>query len=111
MTKHNLVDVWASQIGQDPGRGQDPGGTGGDFKKICDKLQAGDIRFCADPSKINSGYRIDYILMEQPQAQHAFMLDVTRVRRRPFERPQPTDDQQFMSDHLGLDCTLIASRK
>jgi hypothetical protein len=109
MTKHNLIDVWASQRGQDPGG--IGGGTGGDFNAICGVLQAGDSRFCKDPSSIGGGYRIDYILMERPRAQHAFMLDVTRVRRRPFTRPQATDGETFMSDHLGLDCTLLASRK
>ena len=109
MTDHNLVNAWLSPLPQ-PGD-TDPGDTGGNFKTICDKLQAGDNRFCEDPSDMNGGYRIDYILVERPQAQHSFMLDVTRVRRRPFARKQATDDQAFMSDHLGLDCRLLASRK
>jgi hypothetical protein len=110
---NKLQDRWTSPHG-----GFD-GPTGGDFSKICASPQPGDPRFCLDSAphlklpnqggSKPSGYRIDFLLVEHPQPQHTFMLDVTRVRRRAFPRPQVTENQAHMSDHLGLDCTLLAS--
>jgi hypothetical protein len=104
--ERDLIDIWVFQ------READPGFTIGNFGTICDVLQS-DRRFCADPTAPDLGgaHRIDYLFIERPQAQHSFMLDVTRVRRRPFQWSTEDGIQLFMSDHLGLDCTLFASRK
>jgi hypothetical protein len=103
--RHRLQDRWS--------RPHDdlPGSTGGSFGKICGIQHPADARFCLDSAvaEANHGYRIDLLLAEEPTSQHAFMLDVTRVRRRSFPRPQITEGQAHMSDHLGLDCTLLAS--
>ena len=66
--------------------------------------------FCVDSAgegAVDGKKRFDYIWIELPRANHGFNLDVTRVRRRPFLRPNPPGG--YMSDHLGLDCTLIFS--
>jgi hypothetical protein len=66
--------------------------------------------FCVDSAgeqAVDGKKRFDYIWVELPRANHGFHLDVTRVRRRPFLRPNPPGGS--MSDHLGLDCTLIFS--
>lgn len=107
IASHNLEDRWLTP------HADVMGSTGGDFTKICATSQLGDSRFCFDVTAVGQtqGYRIDYVLVEKPTAQHGFMLDVTRVRRRSFLRPQVTDDQAYMSDHLGLDCTFLASPK
>lgn len=104
---HNLEDRWIS-----PHAGL-MGSTGGDFEQICPLPQSGDLRFCDDPavSDDSGGYRIDFVLIERAAPQHVFDLDCTRVRRRPFPRPQATGGQAHMSDHLGLDCTWLASRR
>jgi exonuclease III len=107
-SRHDLQDMWLSP------HGELPGCTGGDFGKICIPVQPpNDSPFCNETtdSESSNGYRIDFLLVERPQPGHSFMLDVTRVRRRSFPRPQVTEDQTHMSDHLGLDCTLLASRK
>lgn len=66
-----------------------------------------------------TGERIDYIFVQRATSDHAFNLDVSRIRRRAFKRAayygqQQNDDhspQWFMSDHLGLEVTLFASPK
>lgn len=106
MNQHNLEDRWIEP------HGKLEGATGGKFDKICGALQTGDPRYCDDTassSDTTDGYRIDLILVEKVKPQHSFMLDVTRIRRRPFPRAQVTENQAYMSDHLGLDCTLLAS--
>jgi endonuclease/exonuclease/phosphatase family metal-dependent hydrolase len=107
IASHNLEDRWVVP------HADVMGSTGGDFDKICASAQPGDSRFCLDAivSGQSVGYRIDFVFVEKPTPQHAFMLDVTRVRRRSFPRPQVTDDQAHMSDHLGLDCTFLASSR
>jgi len=104
---HNLQDMWVSP------HGGLKGFTSGDFSNICASPEPSDHRFCLDTTDSNSGggSRIDFMFVEHPQPHHSFMLDVTRVRRRSFPRSQVTEDQAHMSDHLGLDCTLLASRK
>lgn len=108
LSQHDLQDMWLGP------HGECTGCTGGDFGKICAPTQPpNDSRFCKEATDFDSGngYRIDFLLIERPQPGHSFMLDVTRVRRRSFPRPQVTDDQTHMSDHLGLDCTLLVSPK
>ncbi len=51
--------------------------------------------------------RIDYIFVEDPAPGHTFNLDLTRIRRRAF--PREGKAQRYLSDHVGLSTTLIAS--
>lgn len=108
ISRHDLEDRWISP------HEEFAGCTVGNFAKICPPVQSpNDPRFCNETSsdESSSGCRIDFLLVERPQFRHSFMLDITRVRRRSFLRPQVTENQAYMSDHLGLDCTLLASRK
>lgn len=66
--------------------------------------------FCDEPSQPEETSRIDYIFIEKPRPEHAYSLDFTRIRRRPFRRPNAVGGQEkYLSDHLGLDVTLIIS--
>lgn len=59
-----------------------------------------------------AGQRIDYVFVERQNQQHAFILDLTRPRRVPFERPPNApgrDEVPFLSDHIGLELTLVAT--
>jgi exonuclease III len=57
-----------------------------------------------------TGDRIDYIFIERPTELHSFMLDVCRIRRRPFKRAGThTEPQFFLSDHIGLEVSLFVS--
>jgi hypothetical protein len=105
LSKHHLQDRWLIP------HEDSVGATGGDFSKICAAPQPRDVRYCLDTTalNVNDGYRIDLILVEEPHTQHSFMLDITRVRRRSFPRLHATEGQAHMSDHLGLDCTFVAS--
>lgn len=55
--------------------------------------------------------RIDYILVEEPQPEHAFDLEIERVRRRHFWRGKTNtrefwaapDVPNYVSDHIGLE--------
>ncbi len=86
-----------------------------DFTHICVPLAAtvSDL-FCDDSFTTRSTSefvgRFDYLFVENPKVTHSFNLDLTRVRRRGFRRSRVTDDQEFLSDHLGLEVTLVASR-
>jgi|WetSurSiteA1Bulk_404760.scaffolds.fasta_scaffold03598_1 hypothetical protein len=53
------------------------------------------------------GDRIDFIFVENPRPEHAYTLDLSRARRRPFFRGG--DYPAFLSDHLGLEVTLYIS--
>ena len=65
---------------------------------------------CTKGDKLHDNFRrIDYIFVEAPNAQHAFHLDFTRPRRRSLPRNPPTHGKNFISDHLGLEVTLLAS--
>lgn len=65
-----------------------------------------------------TGDRIDFIFVERQTDLHAFILDVSRIRRRAFKRagahavPVPggiVQPQLFLSDHLGLEVTLFVN--
>lgn len=66
--------------------------------------------YAPPPTREGTG-RMDYIFVENPTPEHAYHLDVSRILRRSF--PQKTDDggeqELFLSDHMGLDCTLFLS--
>lgn len=88
----------------------------GNFDNVCTGLATnGD--YCDDsrtpdhPPPDDCVGRFDYIFVEDPHPDHKCNLDLSRVRRRQFRRPQATDGQFFLSDHLGLETTLIVSRK
>lgn len=55
--------------------------------------------------------RFDYIFVEDPQPLHECNVDLSRVRRRQFRRVQDSEGQFFLSDHLGLETTVIVSQK
>ena len=107
-----LRDEWAVQRGGGRfGAAVDPAGyTDSARDEICKVPATADQSFCDDPldpaTVAGVKRRFDYFWVERPRAEHAFNLDVTRVRRRPFRRP---DGQNYMSDHLGIDATLIFS--
>jgi endonuclease/exonuclease/phosphatase family metal-dependent hydrolase len=87
-----------------------------DFKAICPVLP-GNEDYCNDASRpatqleFDGVGRYDYIFVQDPQPSHTAILDVTRIRRRQFRHHSDTGDQEFLSDHLGLETTLIVSRK
>ncbi|MBS0156148.1 MAG: endonuclease/exonuclease/phosphatase family protein [Nitrospira sp.] len=53
--------------------------------------------------------RLDYIWVENPTQQHTYNLEVSRVLRRPFpfHTSGKDEEQEYLSDHMGLDCTLF----
>jgi hypothetical protein len=59
----------------------------------------------------NHGDRIDYIFVEKPSHTHNFILNHSRLLRRPFLRKKETDGQLFLSDHMGLELTIFVSPK
>jgi hypothetical protein len=86
------------------------GFTNGDPNSVCHS-PTGDL-FCVDDnSTVAGGSRIDYIFVTEPTSEQFYNLDLTRIRRRSFPRANPTKGQFFLSDHLGLDMTLIVSPK
>jgi hypothetical protein len=103
--------------GHDPAREKD-------FSNVCRAgagpgWAAGDVPrdfFCDDRFRSDRG-RIDFIFVEQPQPGHTINLDLARIRRRTFGRPDSAvfvqaredDREYFLSDHLALDTLLIAS--
>ncbi len=87
-----------------------------DFANVCTELAAnGD--YCDDsrppnhPPPPDAVGRFDYLFVEDPQPSHTYNLDLTRVRRRQFRWSQPADGQFFLSDHLGLETTLLLNTK
>ncbi len=69
--------------------------------------------YCDDdqppPDPLQGDGRIDYVFVERPLATHTFTLDMSRMRRRPFERTKPSAAARFLSDHIGLDMSLLIS--
>jgi hypothetical protein len=66
--------------------------------------------FCVDGQEANKSPRIDYVFIEEPRAEHSFMLDITRIRRKPFARTGSNIvSELWLSDHLGLDFALLVS--
>jgi len=135
----NVEDVWRIQWGDVATGGYSSTGNYGgytntdhehdDGAEISLRMpQAGppdprDARFCLEPTPhtipVSIGgnivaiekleKRIDYIFVERPTPYHTFNLDVTRIRRRSFRRAASSEGMEYLSDHLGLDVTLIAS--
>lgn len=72
--------------------------------EVCDPPNGA---FCGEPGQPKNSERIDFIFVQRPKPTHPFVLDITRVRRRPF--PRGGSASSHLSDHLGLDIKLIAS--
>jgi hypothetical protein len=111
-----MVDLWEAR--SRVGGCATPGFTWGHLKhgaSVCEVDQTDDS-YCKDtesPSE-NMGSRIDYVFLESQKSDHGFILDTTRPRRRPFLRRQGAEGFskiKYMSDHLGIDVTLVATPK
>jgi endonuclease/exonuclease/phosphatase family metal-dependent hydrolase len=118
MADLGLEDVWLT-------RGGPVGGTyhQQDYDAICPLAdRPGDGHYCDDyhtpgdprDTSVRPGYRLDYVFVERPTADHSYDLDLPRVRRRPFWRgeddpdtfwddPRSQEGPHYMSDHLGLE--------
>lgn len=99
-----------------------------DFAKTCHMPPPGSLGpdgapnprdfFCDDAQPADRG-RIDFLFVERPHPGHAFNLDLSRIRRRSLGRgdaeiagqSKENDREYYLSDHLGLDTLLIASRR
>jgi hypothetical protein len=79
-----------------------------DGQQLCQVFGSAAFQGKAKNSNAN-GQCYDYIFIERPVPSHAFHLDVTRVRRRPLKRVNPTEGIAYSSDHMGLDVGLVAS--
>jgi hypothetical protein len=99
-----LQDTWLN-------RGSAWGGTH-DADNTCEREPDSGLAFrCVDypdGSVPQRSKRIDYVFVELSSRDHSFTLDISRIRRASFWRGnnQPTP---YLSDHLGLEFTLIAS--
>ena len=84
-----------------------------DRKRTICAVDSRDEGYCDDlTAPEQSGTRIDYIFVQEQRPEHGLMLDFTRPRRVSFERPpnaEGYDKIGFMSDHVGLAMTLIAT--
>ncbi len=89
-----------------------PGPPGGNGRRPC---------YCSDYTDTDGAYsaqRLDYVFVQRPSTAHDVHLDVSRVRRRAMRRSdrciqRPSDGagkaETLLSDHAGLEMTLIAS--
>ena len=113
MNSINMQDLWVLQYGNDGGStaGSDPTFKDhGDLSSVCKLDSKG--KYCKDPQvEKPSVKRIDYLFIEHPRTSHTFNLDVSRILRHPFVRKNPTEERNYLSDHIGLDVTLIPSPK
>jgi len=100
-----LQDAWL-------GRGS-PWGDSYEPASACERdATSGPAGLCVDYPEdrgpAEESNRFDYVFLEFPSPHHAFQLDIGRIRRASFWRggdePPP-----YLSDHLGLDFTLVAS--
>lgn len=68
----------------------------------------------SDSEAVDDGSRIDYVFIEKPKPQHAFNIDVTRIRLMDFPRATNApwyDLIDTMSDHRGIAFSLLCSPK
>lgn len=120
MLKINMTDVW---IGRNDTKGFTSSFLGKNSegrlkarKFICVPEQSMK-EYCDDEESDKSKFhtdRIDYIFIQKPQPEHGINVDFTRPRRRPFLREESAegfDEIESMSDHLGLETTLVISSK
>ena len=110
----NMYDLWAARS-RDKADGATFGYTSNikDQKRTICAVDSRDEGYCDDlTAPEQSGTRIDYIFVQEQRPEHGLMLDFTRPRRVSFERPpnaEGYDKIGFMSDHVGLAVTLIAT--
>jgi len=81
-----------------------------DFNKVCKGLGGPGSDFCDERQASTGGPvggRLDYLFIEQPSSQHRVLVDVSRVRRRAFQRS--TGAERTLSDHMGLDVNLLVA--
>lgn len=123
MTAHGFFDAWLQWNGKELRRSTALDTTENiiDHDAICanDASQAphGFCEFDLLPLQLvtrngEPEAAFDYVWIEFPTAEHRFNLDVTRVRRMPFRRPRGAmgvGSYPFMSDHIGLELTLLTS--
>jgi len=122
MNQINMQDYWVAQRTAAPGytnvsgHDEDAVEITNRMPQVCKRTK--DSHYCDEPAPAATakdlaptgpGDRIDYIFVERPTNDHTFNLDLTRIRRRPFERQNKTEGMNYSSDHLGLDVTFIAS--
>jgi endonuclease/exonuclease/phosphatase family metal-dependent hydrolase len=75
--------------------------------KIC---QPSSATYCDEWAKTETTTsRIDYVFAENPTKHHTYMLDISRIRRRSFVRLHSGIQELYLSDHVGLEVSLIAS--
>jgi hypothetical protein len=55
------------------------------------------------------GSGLDYVFIDQPNPGQGFRVDVSRVLRRPFPLQPAVEGMEFLSDHMGLEITLVVS--
>jgi hypothetical protein len=118
-----MTDTWAEGPLANPGSGQTARNDDGDgrpheadFSNVCfPSSNPNAVDYCDETQTVPSpSYyvgRLDYIFIEAPTTEHLCNVDFARVRRRQFRRQRPTPNQQFLSDHLGLETTFFVSLK
>lgn len=70
--------------------------------------------YCDDARSKVLTDRIDYLFVERSTTEHGIMIDFTRPRRCSLSRSPATEDfgeLPTMSDHIGLETTLIITLK
>ncbi|PHN02695.1 endonuclease/exonuclease/phosphatase family protein [Flavilitoribacter nigricans] len=118
MERVNLYDLWP-QRGFDADGNVLPGATymGDDesyvYREHGETICTLDGHRCNDliPQRDPNRSRLDYIFVERPSEAHSLNLDFTRPRRVNFTREGSGGEMFYLSDHLGLETTLIVSRK
>ncbi|MCI5130044.1 MAG: hypothetical protein D3904_00640 [Candidatus Electrothrix sp. EH2] len=138
MGEMGLYDIWLSRGGFWGGTNvsenedDDP-----DYTLVCPFDPNDNNPSCRDNPTMDSvntesipGKRLDYVFVEAPKKKHDIIIDIPRVRRKPFWRGPKieVDDEivsignekfwskvdgekvpNFMSDHLGIEMDLIVS--
>lgn len=107
-----FVDLWAERRPATAGRTANFNNLRGD---IC-AVPSGGGMYCEEPELSESeianspGDTLDYIFVQRPQATHRISVDFVKPRRRGDRRRRSApkfDKIEVLSDHLGLDTTLI----
>jgi hypothetical protein len=119
-----MRDAWAwdvqghSPVGGHTARYTDSEPREHDFAMTCGLPGApdGTGTYCddAEPPQVRQRKgvgRFDYLFVLQATPEDRYQLEVSRIRRRPFRRHTPSDGEEFLSDHLGLDTTLYVSAR
>lgn len=79
-------------------------------ERICDLADSDFL--CNDLTPpMDDKSRIDYIFLQKQNPRHGIVVDVTRPRRVLFRRPDATENLAYMSDHLGMEVTLVINKR